>query len=252
MSKIITNQNIGDNVFLLEAKLDYETEPPYPGEFYMIRAWNFDPLLNRPLSVYDFDYDRNIIRFLYGVIGKGTNLLCRMGPGSDLVLNGPYGNPFLGDDHDLCLVGGGLGIAPLYFTATYMREYYPKRKIRAYLGYTRTAFALNDFYKVCNEVNVQVGGKITDLIQVKPNETVLSCGPYPMMDKVNQIVPQRNNVYMSLESRMACGLGACLGCATNAPLIYRRVNDNYNELYATKQVKICSEGPVFEREFISE
>lgn len=252
MARVLKNVPVGDQVFLLEVKLEYTEDIPAPGEFYMIRAWDMSPLLNRPLSVFDYDRDKHTISFLYSVRGEGTNILSRVGVGSDINLHGPYGNPFFIDDHkNLCLVGGGIGIAPLYYTAKYFKEFRPDISIRAYLGFPRTVYALDNFYNVCDEVDVLIGGFITDRLKVKRNENVLCCGPSAMMNKVAEIVPAENSVYMSLESRMACGLGACLGCVTKAPLVYKETLDpKYNEFFAPKQVKICTEGPIFKREVL--
>lgn len=251
MATVVKNYQLANNVFFLEVQLENE-EKPLPGEFYMIRSWDNYPLLSRPISVFDYDDDRNVVKFLYEIRGLGTEMLHRIGAGSDITLDGPYGNPFTDlNRSSYCLIGGGVGIAPLLYIAKTIKKHNPEASVRCFLGFTNSVYALDFFYKACDEVNIRVGGYITDILEVRPDDIVFACGPMAMMDKINQIVPAKNDVYMSLEARMACGLGACLGCVTNAPIIYQKIpNSDRNELYATKHVKICTDGPVFKREVV--
>lgn len=253
MAIVTRNDYIGANVFILKAKLAQEDLPPAPGQFYMIRTWQKEPLLSRPISVFDYDRTNHCVYFMYQVVGRGTDKLCHVAVGSDIQLDGPYGNGFIDVKTDLVLIGGGIGIAPLYYEARMFKKMHPDRKLRAYLGFTHTSFGTDFFHNICDEVSVKIGGYITDSIEIHPNETIITCGPQPMLDVLNRIIPKENTVYESLESRMACGLGACLGCVKDAPLIYKeKKSSDLNELIfvANKHVKICTDGPVFKREVI--
>lgn len=255
MAIVIANNYVGDGVFHLQAKIDGPA--PKPGQFYMIRTWDMQPLLSRPISVFDYDKSsgEGIISFLYQVVGKGTDKLCHVAVRSDIDINGPYGHGF--DmleklDTDLVLIGGGIGIAPLHYAAQEFRRHHPEKKVTAYLGYPRTAFGIEFFRNVCDEIKINIGGFITDKVQVKDNDTVLTCGPLPMIDRVNQIIPGHIPVYESLESRMACGFGACLGCVSDIPIVYKDMGFNKHQLVhvANRHEKICTAGPVFLREVV--
>jgi len=202
-----------------------------PGQFFMLRAWDKDPLLSRPISVHD--YEDGKLTFLYQVVGKGTEILSRLKPQSDVTLQGPLGNGFPRITGDLCVVGGGIGIAPLYYLVKNYRKNNPDGKCRVYLGFRDVAYSVDDFEQVADEVNLDIGGIITDQLQVASGEVVVTCGPEVMMKSVAKVVPAENRVYVSLEAHMACGIGACLGCTC-----------------ATKygNRKVCQDGPVFLRD----
>lgn len=230
MAVIKSNYAIADGVYLMEVPWQGDIRP---GQFFMVRAWNRDPLLSRPISVHD--YADGVIRFLYLVKGRGTQILSELEPMDTVTLDGPYGNGFP-DPEDIkggiVLVGGGIGIAPLYHYAKAFRAAHKRKKIRAYLGFSNAPYRVDAFEAVAGEVVVNVGGIITDNVDVKRGETVISCGPNIMMKALSGVVPEKNPVYLSLEERMACGMGVCLGCTIRTPNGNRRV---------------CKDGPVFER-----
>lgn len=254
MALVLSNDSIAQGVFFMRLQLEAGEYEPLPGQFYMVRAWDMQPLLSRPLSVFNYEEESRTLSFLYQIVGKGTELLARVGNFSRLRLDGPNGNGFPLPDADLCLVGGGIGIAPLYYLCRAMRERYPNRKIRALLGFSAEPFALNFFRDVCDTLVVDVGGFVTDRLEVAPGEVVMTCGPSPMMRAVNMRVPAENDVYVSLEARMACGLGACLGCVRDEPLIFERAPESEFPVRAVSvanvHIKVCTEGPVFKREVI--
>lgn len=251
MAIVTENNAIGCGVYVMGARLEPDERVPAPGQFYMLRGWGMVPLLSRPISVFNYTEADNTIYFMYQVVGTGTQMLSRIGEGSYIQLDGPNGTGFPDVDSDLTVVGGGVGIASLYYVCRAFKQNHPDRRLRAYLGYSRGVFGTEYFEEICDEVNVQLGGYITDALQIKPGETVMCCGPSAMMEAVALAVPAENPLYLSLESRMACGLGACLGCVQDAPLIYKKTPDGPGLLCAQNcHVKICTQGPVFLREVI--
>ncbi len=106
------NAQVAPDLFLLKVKGRF---PAGPGRFYMLRAWDLDPPLSRPLSVLDRTDEE--ISFLYAVRGRGTELLSRLSPGDPLTLFGPLGNGWARAGERVALIGGGVGIAPLLYTA---------------------------------------------------------------------------------------------------------------------------------------
>ena len=206
-----------------------------PGQFYLLRAWDRDPLLSRPLSMYAAAKDS--VSFLYQVRGRGTGLLSRCKPGDCLTLLGPLGHGFrLADLRGrVAIVTGGIGIAPMRALA----EQLSPQHVTLIAGFRSTPFALGDFERL--GVRVQLAtedgcagtrGLCTDLFDPGQFDSVAACGPAPMMARVAAMCAAAQvPCQVSLEARMACGVGACLVCACATVQGNRRV---------------CADGPVFD------
>ncbi|KNZ42127.1 dihydroorotate dehydrogenase electron transfer subunit [Acetobacterium bakii] len=202
-----------------------------PGQFFMLRAWDKDPLLSRPISVHD--YVPGKVTFLYQVVGKGTKILAKLKTGDNVEIQGPYGNGFPEITGDLCVVGGGIGVAPLYYLVKHYKEKKPNGNCRVYLGFRENAYCVEAYEAIADEVILDIGGIITNQLRVQPDEVVMTCGPEIMMASVAKTVPLENVVYVSMEAHMACGIGACLGCTCETK---------------SGNKKVCKDGPVFLRE----
>lgn len=226
----IIQRNKSVNTGIYEMVLEYTGEIK-PGQFFMVRAWDKDPLLSRPISVHN--YEPGKLTFLYQVVGKGTEILAGLAPGDDVTIQGPYGNGFPEIKEDLCVVGGGIGVAPLFYLVKKYKEENPLGKCRVYLGFRDEAYCVEAYKKIADEVILDIGGIITKKVTVHPDEVVMTCGPEIMMKSVADLVGKDNMVYVSLESHMACGIGVCLGCTCETK--------NGNR-------KVCKDGPVFLRE----
>ena len=113
MAVIKSNYAIAEGIYLMEVAWQGEVRP---GQFFMLRAWERDPLLSRPISVCDYDEESGTLTFLYMVKGQGTRLMSRLGPMDAITLDGPHGNGFPEIKSNLVAVGGGIGIAPLLYT----------------------------------------------------------------------------------------------------------------------------------------
>jgi dihydroorotate dehydrogenase electron transfer subunit len=231
MAKIISNKKLSDDFYLMKVE---ENNSATMGQFYMLRAWKDFPVLSRPISVYDAD--EHSISFLYKVVGKGTEIFVNLKHGDDISLQGPLGNGFPDAQGKIALVGGGVGIAPLYLTAKTLMKNNPDNIIDIYLGFSDQVVLIEEFDKVSRELIVDVGGYITDNINPSDYDYIFTCGPEIMMkvlyEKCNA-VQQTKNLYVSLENRMACGIGACLVCTCK--------NKSGNK-------KACKDGPVFASE----
>lgn len=228
MALIIENKPVATGIYKM--RLAYEGTVGV-GQFFMLRAWDKDPLLSRPISVHN--YEDGELTFLYQVVGKGTQILSKIEVGDDVTLQGPYGNGFPDVDTDLVVVGGGIGIAPLYYTCRAFKAAHPDKNLRVYLGFRDEAYCVDSFEDVADEVIVDIGGIITNRVETKPDETFFTCGPEIMMKSLCSVVPEGNPVYVSLEAHMACGIGACLGCTCKT---------------SEGNKKVCKDGPVFTRE----
>ncbi|SHH39326.1 dihydroorotate dehydrogenase electron transfer subunit [Tepidibacter thalassicus] len=220
MAKVISNEYLGENMYILKVSGIFKGKM---GQFYMLRAWENYPLLSRPISIHDIGED--YISFLYKVVGKGTKILSELKPFDEIKLEGPYGNGFKEVDGKIALVGGGIGIAPLYLAAKTLKN------VDVYMGFRKKAVLEDKFKKYSNEVNITVGRNITDILDVNKYDYILTCGPEIMMKKIVAMAKGTNTkVYVSIENKMACGVGACLVCTCK-----------------TKQgnKKTCKDGPVF-------
>src|SRR5206468_944633 len=168
-----------------------------PGQFFMLEAPG--RLLPRPMSL--CVAPRGELGFLIDAIGPGTRALCALERGDGLVILGPLGNGFRLDVDQPVLVGGGIGVAPFPYLSESLR------RPRAVLGFRSDwhaqAAALVPNAEVCVEPRL-----VTDLIA--QNREVLACGPEPMLEAVRRLAP---TAQLAWEAPMACGYGACYGCA---------------------------------------
>ena len=224
-----------------------------PGQFVMVKVSDTGhPLLRRPLCIHAREEDT--IALYFDVIGLGTKLLAQKRPGDRIDLLGPLGRGFsigrpAGEDERILLVGGGRGIAPLYFLGDELHKAGFKVKVlygcqtaddlklKKLLQETcyDTAFATDDG-------SCDYQGFVTDLMEKeiakdKPVR-ICACGPDPMLKEVaRQAALGSIPAELSLEARMGCGIGACWGCVKK---IRREGREEW--------LKVCEEGPVFQAE----
>ncbi len=233
---IYSNNQIGENIFELKIEVDlcensYE-ELGKPGQFYMLRGWEAnDPFLPRPISIANLS--NNIITFLYEVRGKGTHIISKLNQGDKLELLGPLGNGFdLNIKGKIALISGGIGIAPMIYLAKELED-----DIDFYCGFRNEVYYIDIIKEDVDNLFISTEdgslghkGFITELFDPKKYDVVLTCGPTPMMKKVWEMCKDIVPVYASMENRMACGVGACLGCT----------------IETTKGMeRVCKDGPVF-------
>ncbi len=231
INRIIENKQICENIFEMVVSTDIK---PLPGQFYMIKGLNGDYLLPRPISVHE--YQDGKIRLLYRVSGHGTDQISKLKANDDIQVLGPLGNGFNIEllNGRIAIVGGGIGIAPLLYLAKNIASQKPD----IFLGYKDHTFCVDSFRPYCNELTVVTEdgntgqqGYVTDFVNISDYDIVITCGPDVMMEKIIRAGQEKNVVvYASLEKRMACGVGACLGCVVNT------IDGNK---------RVCKEGPVF-------
>ncbi len=220
MAKVISNEFLGEDMYLLKIGGNFEGKM---GQFYMIRAWDLYPLLSRPISIHDIGED--YITFLYRVVGEGTEILSRVKPEDEIKLEGPYGNGFPKVEGKVALVGGGMGLAPLYLAAKTIKN------TDVYMGFREKAILVEEYEKHAENVYVSLGKNVTDDLDVSKYDYVFTCGPEKMMEIIVKMGKETSTkVYVSIENKMACGVGACLVCTCK-----------------TKEgnKKTCKDGPVF-------
>jgi len=208
---VVANEKVGPYTLL---RVDRGgLDPGIPGQFFMLEAPG--RLLPRPMSL-SLAPDKELA-FLVDVIGPGTRALARLGPGDALWILGPLGNGFRLDVERPVLVGGGIGVAPFpYLSAALGR---PPAVLGFRSDWHAEAAELVPNAQVCVEPRL-----VTELIP--PDHSVLACGPEPMLEAVRRLVP---SAQLAWEAPMACGYGACYGCAVVIDGTLKR---------------LCVEGPV--------
>lgn len=227
MSKILKNDKLSKDFYLMEVE---SKDTPLMGQFYMLRSWGDFPVLSRPISV--FDADGRTIKFLYKVVGKGTEIFSNLKVGDDITLDGPHGTGYPEVKGKVALVGGGVGIAPLYHTAKVLKEKDKSTTIDLFLGFSDVALLVDEYKKVADNVITDVGGFITDHIDTKKYDYIFTCGPEIMMRVLYKKCKEEGTkapLYVSMENRMGCGIGACLVCTCKTKSGNKRA---------------CMEGPV--------
>jgi dihydroorotate dehydrogenase electron transfer subunit len=195
----------------------------------MLRSWDAEPVLSRPLSV--FDVTEGSISFLYKTAGRGTALFSRLRKDDSIAIQGPLGKGFPAVGGRIAMVGGGAGIAPLYLTALERR--FTGCVVDLYLGFSGEAFLLEKYEASADKLAFTTGGLVTDAVDPSRYDWVFCCGPEAMLRALWEkcrAAAVEDRLFVSLESRMACGVGACYGCS--------RKTRSGNK-------KVCRDGPVF-------
>ena len=235
--RVLSQEALAQDIRLLAVEWTDTAHLPHAGQFYMLRSWGADeaPFLSRPISVHAYENGR--LEFLYQVKGQGTEKLAALGTGDRLQLTGPAGNGFPIEGKKVALAGGGIGTAPLLQLAKELKK--SGAEVHFFAGFRDEPYRLAAFAAVCDNVQIatdtgRVGhhGFVTDLLDPERFDVVYTCGPEIMMEKVARMCLAKGvRVYVSKEAKMACGLGACLGCTCKSK---------------NGGVSVCKDGPVFE------
>ncbi len=246
---IISHQSAGRGYCRLVLKAPEAAAAALPGQFVMLRvSENLDPLLARPFGISSVP-SKNSIEIIYRVVGRGTSLLSRVETGHSLSLLGPLGHGFPLPEKGTMpvLVAGGSGFPPLHFLAQRAGS-----RAHLFLGSRDKeclppAGIIKSFKDRIAKVHIATEdgslgscGMSTDVLQDflakverKTPLVVYACGPHAMLSAVNRIAAEHSvSCYVSMEERMACGLGACMGCSI--------------PLKAGGYKRACKEGPVFD------
>lgn len=248
MVEVKSNQRVGNDYYLLKIRALELTGSIFPGQFVHLKIGrdnlSFDPLLRRPFSIHDLSDEKDIY-LLYRVVGKGTRILTDYKTGDKLDLLGPLGQGFKLDfvSRKILIIGGGMGIAPLYFLAKRLAK---QNLLKVLIGgknkeemeYFIARFRQADIEFAVATMDGSAGfqGTVVDLWQ-KDNtqpDYLFACGPEAMLREV-QVIAQKKGIpgQVSLEERMACGIGVCLSC------VHKTNKGNQ---------RVCKEGPVFSLE----
>ena len=252
--QIITNSQLSPEIYRMVVKVPEISAIANPGQFLMVRVNGLDPLLRRPFSIHQNKDDN--LAILYKQIGKGTALMSKLQAGAQIDLLGPLGNQFKwqGQNGRKCLIAGGMGAAPLLFLAQEMLKDNIKPHIM--LG-ARNKSELTAILPQFTELSCPLTyatddgsmghkGFIIECAEsmMKRDEKwhIFSCGPHPMLRGIAELCRHNNwPCQVSMETMMACGISACLGCTIEASQANQK---------GGKYLHVCQDGPVFAAEQI--
>lgn len=258
MGEVLRNEEIRKHFFLLKIRLPVQFGDPLPGQFVMVRIAGLqDPFLSRPISIYSFIRQPKgcVLELLYRVAGRGTSILAGLMKGSLLEISGPLGGSYHLDPtrKKNVFLAGGIGVAPLSLLARHLCETActDTMDMTFYLGAqnSEAVVGLDRLREYCYQIIVctddgSLGRKTLvtaafqeDIRKYSPQDTAIyACGPKPMLRSLSSFLGREYFCQVSLEERMACGVGACVGCAV-------AVKDE-----AGRQAyrRVCVDGPVFE------
>lgn len=243
---IVANDCIAEDTFEMRLTGDLVDEMTQPGQFLHLQVgdgWEY--VLRRPISIADVCRDQNMVTVLYKVVGQGTKQLSRLSAGDQVNILGPRGNGFNIEgvvNQSLILVGGGIGVPPLYYLGKKLIE--QGNKLTFVLGFQSedAVFYESQFQELGNVIVTTDDGSygrkgfVTSVLPEleNNNSAYYACGPKGMLKAITTTLPNMEG-YISLEERMGCGVGACFACVCE-PTVPNKPHD-YR--------KICVDGPVF-------
>lgn len=251
-AEILKIEKLKQDIYKFSIKAEEIASTAKPGQFIEIRVVDaIEPLLRRPISIYNLEKEKGILEFIFQVKGKGTALLAERKVGEKLDIIGPigYGTFSIKEHKKVAIIGGGIGMFPLYELAKELKKE-TNTKVHIYMGFrTKNLITLEEEFKnVSDELTITTddgsygiqGFSINELkkdCQKEIPDMIYACGPLPMLKAVQSYAKEKNvPCEISLEQKMACGIGVCLGCA---------VKTAKSPVDAPQYWHVCKAGPVF-------
>lgn len=260
IAKVVLNERLTEDVYSMVLESDI-AESAKPGQFVALYSSELSRLLPRPISICDFE--ESCLRIVYRVVGAGTDEFSKMKAGDEIRVMGPLGNGYPFDealeilkdensDEVITLVGGGVGVPPLLALAkTFVSKGIAKERIHVVLGYRNSSdvFLQEDFEKYAtvhvatDDGSLGFHGNTVDCLKALGlnGKVIYSCGPKVMLHFLKLYAEEAGSkLYVSLEEKMACGIGACLACVCKSKDVDKHSN--------VKNKRVCKDGPVFDAE----
>lgn len=252
LAELVKKQQLKPDIFKFSVKAPNIVKDAKPGNFIEIRISNqLDPFLRRPISIHNLDKENGILEFIFQVKGKGTEILAKKEEGEQIDIIGPIGyGVFKYDNYEkIAIIGGGIGTFPLYELAKCSKK--DNKKVNIYLGFRNKDFVVleDEFREQSDEFILttddgsyaEKGFAINYLekdIEAGKIDAIYACGPLPMLKAVRKLAIEKEiPCQISLEEKMACGLGVCLGCAVKTAASPKEAPEYWH---------VCKAGPVFQ------
>lgn len=256
IAKLVKKEILKSDILKFSVEAPEILKDAKQGQFLEIRVQNGTaPFLRRPISIHNMDKEKGILEFIFQVKGEGTKMLARKQEGETIDIIGPLGNgTFNCKNHqNIGIIGGGIGVFPLYELAKNAKG--EGKNVNIYLGFRNKDLVVleKEFKEVSTNLTLttddgsysQKGYAINFLkedIESGKIDSIYACGPLPMLRAVRTLAIEKNiPCQISLEEKMGCGLGACLGCAV-------KTADSIAD--APKYWHVCKAGPVFEAKLV--
>lgn len=244
--KVVSQQRLAEDIFDLRIQTEHIAGEAVPGQFISLFTNRGDKLLPRPISLCGIEAETGVLRLVYRVTGPetGTEEFSRLKTGDSLRVMGPLGNGFPlaeAEGKSVFLMGGGIGIPPMLETARRLKA----EKVSV-LGYRSKTFLAEEFAQVSSCViatedgSVGTKGNVLDAVRAEGIEAdvIFACGPTPMLQAIKAYALEKGiPCWVSMEERMACGIGACLGCVCRSTEV-----DGHSHVH---NKRVCKDGPVF-------
>ncbi len=251
-AKLIKKEQLKSDIFKYSVEAPDIVKDAKQGQFIEIRVSdNVEPFLRRPISIHNMDKENGILEFIFQVKGKGTKILSEKVEGDLIDIIGPLGHGTFeyNDFQNIAIIGGGIGVFPLYELAKNAKN--DGKNVNIYLGFRNKDFVVleDEFKELANELILTTDdgsysekGFAIDFLKKDVEDgkidCIFACGPLPMLKAVRNYAIEKNiPCQISLEEKMGCGLGVCLGCAV-------KTAESSSE--KPEYVHVCKAGPVFE------
>ena len=251
-AKLLKKEELKPGIFKFSVQADEIVNTAKPGNFIEIRVNDdIEPFLRRPISIYNMEKEKGILEFIFQVKGKGTTILSKRNEGELIDIVGPlgFGTFKYSSYENLAVIGGGIGVFPLYELAKNAKN--ENKNVNTYLGFRNKDLVVleDEFKQVSTQLTIttddgsyaQKGFAIDFLkkdIEDGKIDSIYACGPLPMLRAVRELAIEKNiPCQISLEERMACGLGVCLGCAVKTAKSPKEAPEYWH---------VCKSGPVFQ------
>lgn len=242
MAVIVRQDEIATDIYSIWFQTEKIAKAAKPGQFIAVYCKEGSRLLPRPISICEVDKENGRVRIVYRVAGKGTEEFASYHAGAALEIMGPLGNGYTLKDKKAFLIGGGIGIPPMLELA---KQLDCEKQI--ILGYRNETFLADELEKY-GDVTIatedgSVGTKGTVLDAIRENaltaDIIYACGPTPMLRAIKEYAAEHGiEAQISLEEKMACGIGACLACVCKSKDVDPHTHVNNK--------RICKDGPVFD------
>ncbi|WP_101875687.1 dihydroorotate dehydrogenase electron transfer subunit [Lachnoclostridium edouardi] len=241
MAEVKSQEQLTEDVFSMWLKAPGIAEKVVPGQFISVYTKDKSKLLPRPISICQVEKDQGCLRIVYRVVGGGTEEFSKYKAGEEVSIMGPLGNGFPLKQKKAFLIGGGIGIPPMLELARNL-----DCEKTMVLGYRDVLFLNEEFapygqvYVATEDGSAGTKGNVLDAVRENGLEAdiIYACGPTPMLRAIKAYAEEKGiECYISLEEKMACGIGACLACVCKSKEV-----DHHTHVH---NKRICKDGPVF-------